>query len=629
MNSLRVIERIFPPSSRRRNLYDFGLRAGRVMANNGFKSALRKYAQYAMDFTKPTLYQTLENKIISSPKKGSFRELSRISIVIVTYNSAKKINSVLESTLRQKYPLDLLEIIIVDNKSSDNTEKIVNNFIKESGEKASIKFIKNQKSYGMGKANNIGFRESSSNTQYMMLLSPDCQLFDNTITHLVNAAISSMDSGYRLWECRQIPYEHPKHYNPITLETSWSSAACCLIEKKTFKEIGKFDENIFLHLKDVDISWRMRLNGFKLMYVPYAEVLHDSYDEPDKVESTIYYNSILYGSYLRYKYGNIKEILGYILMFSFLILNPTNGLNNERKNLLKEFINQFLFIPPAFNFRMSNKNKLKSFKPLFINFDFEIHRLGTFVESYIDKRNIESLPKVSIIIRTVGKKEFLREALASVRNQTYPNIEVVVIEDGPSTVEDMIRSEFNNIDVKYFALGTNHGRCYAGTYGLDKSSGKYLRFLDEDDLLYANSVETAVYYILKNKDKVKLVYDLAFEVSTEIVSENPLQYNEYLYEVKFNEDFSRESLFHHNFIPIQCALFDRELYEICGGFDKNLEVLEDWDLWIRYSMYSDFIKIPQVTSLYRVPADPNTNQRRHKKFDDYCNVVREKHGFSV
>ena len=315
-------------------------------------------------------------------------------------------------------------------------------------------------------------------------------------------------------------------------------------------------------------------------------------------------------------------------MFSYLILNPPNGLDNERRNLLKKFLKNFLLIPPALNFRMRNKNQLKLFKPLFINFDFEIHRLGAFVESNLDKNDTENLPKVSIIIRTIGRKEFLREALTSVRNQTYPNIEVVVIEDGPNTVGDMIQSEFDDIDVKYFALGTNQRRCYAGTFGMEKSSGKYLRFLDEDDLLYANSVETAVYYMLKNRDKVKLVYDLAFEVPTRIISENPLKCEEYFYKVKINEDFSREKLFHHNFIPIQCALFERELYEICGGFDRNLEMLEDWDLWIRYSMHTDFIQIPQVTSLYRVPMDQTVSERRQKKRDEYYDVVREKHRLS-
>lgn len=621
------VEKVLPQSTRRRRFYDFGLNGCRCLLNEGPLKAWSKFVQRYIscsDCTKPC--EIICNSPVSFQELSSFKELPRIAIIVVTYNSANFVKSALDSVLQLDYPLSLLELIVVDNNSTDNIEQVIHDFNQANAGKIAIKFIRNKKNYGFGKGNNIGASHASADVQYLLLLNPDCQLYEDTLDRLISSALSSVDRRFRLWECRQLPYEHPKHYNPVTLETTWSSAACCLIERAAFEEIRGFDENIFLYLEDVDLSWRLRMAGYRLMYLPLARALHNSYSEPNEVKATMYYNSLLYGYHMRYKFGSFWDILKYGGVYWYLICSPPNNLKNERKNLFMGYLRHFLLIPSALAFRIKNRRYLGSFRPLFYGFDFETHRPGAFVDLMnTEGDNVNPLPKVSVIVRTIGRKGFLREALVSIRNQTYPNVEVILVEDGPATLQEMLQSEFGDLDLKYFPLGENHGRCYAGTFGMAKSTGRYLRFLDEDDLLFAHSVETAVSFILKNKEKIKLVYDLAYEVPTEVVSEDPLQYKEYGYNVVIDEDFSRANLFHHNYIPIQCALFDRELYETCGGFDERLEVLEDWDLWIRYSMETDFLKIPMVTSLYRVPSDQNLRKRRQELLDSYYATVRKKY----
>ncbi len=621
------VERFLPLSTRRRRFYDFGLSGCRHLLNEGPLKAWSTFVQSyisRIDCTKPC--EIICNSPVPFQELNNFKELPRIAIIVVTYNSANFVKSALDSVLRLDYPLSLLELIVVDNNSTDNIEQIIHDFNQANAGKIAIKFIRNKKNYGFGKGNNIGASHASADVQYLLLLNPDCQLYEDTLGRLISSALSSVDRRFRLWECRQLPYEHPKHYNPVTLETTWSSAACCLIERAAFEEIRGFDENIFLYLEDVDLSWRLRMAGYRLMYLPLARALHNSYSEPNEVKATMYYNSLLYGYHMRYKFGSFWDILKYGGVYWYLICSPPNNLKNERKNLFMGYLKHFLLIPSALAFRIKNRRYSGSFRPLFYGFDFETHRPGAFVDLMnTEEGNVNPLPKVSIIVRTIGRKGFLREALVSIRNQTYPNVEVILVEDGPATLQEMLQSEFGDLDLKYFPLGENHGRSYAGTFGMAKSTGRYLRFLDEDDLLFAHSVETAVSFILKNKEKIKLVYDLAYEVPTEVVSEDPLQYKEYGYNVVIDEDFSRANLFHHNYIPIQCALFDRELYETCGGFDERLEVLEDWDLWIRYSMETDFLKIPMVTSLYRVPSDQNLRKRRQELLDSYYATVRKKY----
>ena len=72
-------------------------------------------------------------------------------------------------------------------------------------------------------------------------------------------------------------------------------------------------------------------------------------------------------------------------------------------------------------------------------------------------------------------------------------------------------------------------------------------------------------------------------------------------------------------------MFEKELFEKYGGLDESLDALEDWDLWVRYSMHTDFSCVEKTTSVYRVPANVLKNIRRQKALDDALIKVREKH----
>ena len=60
---------------------------------------------------------------------------------------------------------------------------------------------------------------------------------------------------------RQIPYEHPKAYDPVTLDTPWVSGAATLFRREAFEAVGGFDDAIFMYGEDVDLSWRLRARG--------------------------------------------------------------------------------------------------------------------------------------------------------------------------------------------------------------------------------------------------------------------------------------------------------------------------------------------------------------------------------
>ena len=215
---------------------------------------------------------------------------------------------------------------------------------------------------------------------------------------------------------------------------------------------------------------------------------------------------------------------------------------------------------------------------------------------------MNNLPLVSVLVRTCGRPKVLKECLESIRNQTYKNIEICVVEDGKNISEDLIRHKFSDCNIKYKALGQKQGRSVAGNVALEMASGAYFNFLDDDDLFYENHIECMVNEAIANSEE-SVFYALADEAETEIISHDPYTYEtKSVSQAKFLP-FSKENLLVHNLFPIQTVFFKREVYEAFGGFRTDLEYLEDWELWLKYAQTYAFVPIHEVTSVYKVPAD--------------------------
>ena len=232
-------------------------------------------------------------------------------------------------------------------------------------------------------------------------------------------------------------------------------------------------------------------------------------------------------------------------------------------------------------------------------------------------------PLVSIIIRTHQRPETLQEAIQSCLLQTYENIEIIIVEDGENYSEAIIQNNFTDQRIHYYATQKKVGRSEAGNVGMNLAQGKYIGFLDDDDLYYADHIETLVKALQGNQ--YRAAYALAEESQIIKLSSKPYKYEEKQRSVFYKKNFSRTELFYHNYIPIQCMLFERSLFTEYGGLDAHLDALEDWDLWVRYACYTDYKYVEKVTSLYRVPYKANESVARQKVLDEAIKAVRNKH----
>lgn len=217
-------------------------------------------------------------------------------------------------------------------------------------------------------------------------------------------------------------------------------------------------------------------------------------------------------------------------------------------------------------------------------------------------------PLVSIIIRTCGRPQILKRALESVRKQTYSNVEVIIVEDGKNVSEEFIKNNFSDLNYYYSYTGERQGRCKVGNLGLEQANGKYCNFLDDDDLLLPHHVQTLVSNLIESE--VDAVYAIAEEHQILRKEDEFIVKRKF---VRYRQPFNRLLLFYRNYIPIQSIMFDRKLFLEYGGIDESLDWMEDWDLWVRYAMHSDFGYIPEVTSIYHTPYKGLGKQSRHSK----------------
>jgi len=539
-----------------------------------------------------------------------------LDISVVTHNSEKWLDAFFKSLLAQKLPLKAVSLLFRDNASSDGTVEKLRAF--QSRHAADFKRIEldTGANTGFGAGHNANFKRCTS--EFVLVTNVDLEFEPDTLTTLLAQAVRD-DDKVASWECRQKPFEHPKDYHPVTTDTLWSSSACVLLRLSALQAIGGYEPMLFLYGEDVELSYRLRDNGYRLRYVPAATVWHHTYEEAAQVKPMQFLGSTLANVLLRCRYGRLRDIAqGFLMFFGLFFLRPQ--FPGQRRKLLAQFFKLMALTP---RFLLSRHKSQEPFP--FRMWDYAMAREGAFHAYPVG--GPKQMPVVSVLVRTMpGCGGRLQEAVASIAGQTYQPIQLVIVEDGGDTATAFVeatRASQRFVEVRYVSLPKS-GRCKAGNAALAAATGELICFLDDDDLFYADHLEVLV-TAWADKPELGAVYGLAYEVRTEVISQEPWVYKDLVHSLHFRQAFNRALLWHHNYMPIQTVLFRRDLYEQYGGFDPELDNLEDWNLWVRYSLKNDFLMVPKVTSLYRVPADTQKATQRQEVLDNYYAIAQAKH----
>ena len=240
--------------------------------------------------------------------------------------------------------------------------------------------------------------------------------------------------------------------------------------------------------------------------------------------------------------------------------------------------------------------------------------------------NTKDFPLVSVLIPAYNHENYIQETIESIINQTYPNIELIILDDGSKdkTWEKIteLKPKCENRFVKiHFETKQNEGTCITLNKLLKLSSGEFVYIIASDDLAKPQAIEKEVKFLQNNPDYALAVGDNEYVDSmgkqifrTQKAFTSNIKNAKYKTVKEFlssklkidflSDDFgSYKTLYKENYIP-NGYLIRKNIFETIGNFTKNAP-LEDFWLMLQISKYKKMKYIDEILFSYRI-HDTNT-----------------------
>jgi len=237
-------------------------------------------------------------------------------------------------------------------------------------------------------------------------------------------------------------------------------------------------------------------------------------------------------------------------------------------------------------------------------------------------------PLISLITPTYNVKDFVQGGINSILDQSLDQkyFEWVLLDDGSSDGTDrVIKDAVRKMDfVSFFSRNKNLGTSKTRNQAISLSRGQYLAFLDMDDLLETNALESML-NIMESEERIKFSYSMHKRID----SDGKFICN------RGGIPFSREKLLHFNFVgALKCV--DRDIHNQIGGFDESFfRYSEDYDYILRVSeVLEDGQIIQNPKYLYKYRMHGNNNMNNFEKMrENAClaikNSLKRKEGLDV
>lgn len=202
-------------------------------------------------------------------------------------------------------------------------------------------------------------------------------------------------------------------------------------------------------------------------------------------------------------------------------------------------------------------------------------------------------PLVSVVIPNFNHAQYLGAAITSVLTQSYPSIEIIVVDDGSTDDSRAVAACFGQ-RIRYI-WQENRGLSAARNTGIRAATGEYIGLLDADDLYEPNYLTTMIETLQENPEADGLYCGYQFvDQDNRPLSqiEARLIPTEQLYDMLLDGNF---------FVP-ESVLVHQRCYASAGGFDETLRACEDWDMWLRIIRQHMIIGTDAVLTRHRVLA---------------------------
>ena len=223
-------------------------------------------------------------------------------------------------------------------------------------------------------------------------------------------------------------------------------------------------------------------------------------------------------------------------------------------------------------------------------------------------------PLISVIMPTYNRAKFIGEAVTSVLNQSWKDLELIVVDNYSTDDTQQVISSFRDPRLRYYKF-FNNGKIgiIAATrnYGIQQGRGRYMAFLDSDDVWSVDKLAQQMDVLEKDK-RCQMVFcqfrvsDASGKLQERIMGPKNFKMNGYIY----------HKLIRYNFIVCSSVIVRKDILDKIGCFDerKDLTCSEDFDLWLRIARNNRVVFLPRILGAYRLHTlNTNIDNQRLQK----------------
>jgi glycosyltransferase involved in cell wall biosynthesis len=221
----------------------------------------------------------------------------------------------------------------------------------------------------------------------------------------------------------------------------------------------------------------------------------------------------------------------------------------------------------------------------------------------------KSKPLVSVIVATYNMASFVTDTIDSLLNQSWPNIEVIIIDDGSTDNTAEVLQQYESDSRVILIAQPNQGQTVAKNRGLQKATGEFIGFCDADDLWRPEKLSTQLPHFTDNK-KLAVVYG-----GFSWIDASGMQIK-----TPHRQGLSGKitgPLLADNFVHFPTTLTRKSVIDEFNGFDESLTMAIDYDLWLRISTKYEFLYLDDIFVDYRIWE----GQMSHKTGERFKNAL--------
>ena len=211
---------------------------------------------------------------------------------------------------------------------------------------------------------------------------------------------------------------------------------------------------------------------------------------------------------------------------------------------------------------------------------------------------MEKLSLVSVIIPTYNAQNYIAETVKSVLQQSVEDIEIIIINDGSTDESRTVLEELKNTDQRISLIDKpNSGVCDTRNLGIKKATGKYITFLDADDLWEKTFLEECL-KVFEVDQNIKAVYS-----KVQLINEKSDKLDKYL-EANTIQSVKDVLEWKRGYVAsMGCTIYDIEIVKQVGEFDTNLSTAADQDFHLRVAAITPIVGLNKTLFYYRIHSN--------------------------